>query len=173
MTRTFQIPENHIIYDAGAGSIRATLVTFSTSPSADTSSSATKSKGNTTTIEVKAIGYAREAGGNELDRRLRELLIEDFEAKHHKDIRGDARGLTKLWKEAGRIKAVLSANADASSTVSKDSRPYAAYFNISVSYLRSKALHSTLTIDQKSQEPVLKNRLRILNRSLLSQYWML
>ena len=114
LTRIFQNPENHIIYDAGAGSIRATLVTFSSVPSGKTSS---KAKSNTTTIEVKSIGYARGVGGNELDKRLREILIEDFNAKHNKDIRTDSRGMAKLWKEAGRVKAVLSANADATVTV--------------------------------------------------------
>ncbi|KAF8583385.1 actin-like ATPase domain-containing protein [Ramaria rubella] len=116
LTRTFQNPETHVIYDAGAGSIRASVVAFSTGPTPDIQSKS-KSKGNTTSIEVKSIGYARGTGGNELDRRLREVLIEDFNAKHKKDIRGDLRGLTKLWKEAGRVKAVLSANADASTTV--------------------------------------------------------
>lgn len=117
MTRTFQNPEHHIIYDAGAGSIRATLLTFSAAPLDTSTKLNSKARGNTTTIEVKAIGYSRGTGGNELDRRLREILIDDFDAKHNRDIRGDVRGLAKLWKEAGRLKAVLSANADAATTV--------------------------------------------------------
>ena len=117
LTRIFQNPENHIIYDAGAGSIRATLVTFSSVPSVPSGKTSSKAKSNTTTIEVKSIGYARGVGGNELDKRLREILIEDFNAKHNKDIRTDSRGMAKLWKEAGRVKAVLSANADATVTV--------------------------------------------------------
>lgn len=117
LTRTFQTPETHIIYDAGAGAIRTTVVTFSSGPSSDSSKSSTKSKSNTTTIEAKSIGYSRGTGGNELDRRLREILIEDFNAKHNKDIRKDLRGMAKLWKEAGRVKGVLSANADAATTV--------------------------------------------------------
>ena len=117
LTRIFQNPENHIIYDAGAGSIRATLVTFSSVPSMPSGKTSSKAKSNTTTIEVKSIGYARGVGGNELDKRLREILIEDFNAKHNKDIRTDSRGMAKLWKEAGRVKAVLSANADATVTV--------------------------------------------------------
>jgi hypoxia up-regulated 1 len=117
LTRTFQIPETHIIYDAGAGSIRATVVTFSSGPTSDSSKSSSKSKANTTSIEAKAIGYARGTGGNELDRRLRKILVNDFNSKHNKDIRTDSRGMSKLWKEAGRVKAVLSANADAATTV--------------------------------------------------------
>ncbi|KAF8515704.1 Hsp70 protein-domain-containing protein [Hysterangium stoloniferum] len=120
LTRTFQIPETHIIYDAGAGAIRATVVTFSSvavAPSDGASKVKSKSKGNTTVIESKAIGYVRGVGGNEFDRRLREILVDDFNNKHNKDIRKDARGMAKLWKEAGRVKSVLSANALAASTV--------------------------------------------------------
>src|SRR5882724_3086947 len=70
MTRTFQQPEHHIIYDAGAGSIRATLVTFSAVAQSDASTKSTSKKnGNTTAIEIKAVGYSRGTGGNELDRR--------------------------------------------------------------------------------------------------------
>ena len=44
MTRTFATPEHHIIYDAGAGGIRATVVTFTTiSPKSASSSSSSSS----------------------------------------------------------------------------------------------------------------------------------
>ncbi|KAJ7153570.1 Hsp70 protein-domain-containing protein [Mycena crocata] len=106
MTRTFPTPEHHIIYDAGASSIRATVVTFSTS-------NATSG----TQIAVAGVGYDLATGGTELDRRLREILIEAFNAKNKRDIRDDKRGMAKLWKEAGRIKAILSANNEATATV--------------------------------------------------------
>ncbi|KAJ6524581.1 Hsp70 protein-domain-containing protein [Mycena capillaripes] len=106
MTRTFPTPEYHVIYDAGASSIRATVVSFST---------ANSTAG--TQIAVAGVGYDLATGGTELDRRLRELLIEAFNTKNKKDIREDQRGMAKLWKEAGRIKAILSANNDATATV--------------------------------------------------------
>ncbi|KAJ3825340.1 Hsp70 protein-domain-containing protein [Lentinula raphanica] len=106
MTRTFPTPEYHIIYDAGASSIRATLVSFSTD-----------SKTSTTQITVHGIGYDRGVGGTELDRRMREILADQFVAKHGKDIRKDKRGMAKLWKEAGRVKSILSANTEAMSNV--------------------------------------------------------
>lgn len=109
MTRTFATPEYHVVYDAGASSIRATVVLFS-SVDAKTASSGTQ-------ISVAGVGYDRQTGGTELDRRLREILIESFNEKHKKDIREDKRGVAKLWKEAGRIKAILSANTEAISTV--------------------------------------------------------
>ena len=111
MTRTFsEEPEYHVIYDAGASSIRATVVAFSSVPG--------KTKRDTaTSINVKGLGFDRTTGGVEIDRRLRELLINDFNKKHKKDIRQDKRGVAKLWKEAGRVKAILSANAEATASV--------------------------------------------------------
>jgi hypoxia up-regulated 1 len=110
MTRSFPIPEYHVIYDAGASAIRATVVSFSTE---------TNAKGELleTQISVVGVGYDRTVGGNELDRRLREILVESFNSKHKKDIRSDKRGMARLWKEAGRVKAILSANSDALATV--------------------------------------------------------
>ncbi|EGN94918.1 hypothetical protein SERLA73DRAFT_114391 [Serpula lacrymans var. lacrymans S7.3] len=110
MTRTFPAPEYHVIYDAGASSIRATVVSFT--PTGDT-----KSKSTGTQISALGVGYDRRTGGTELDRRLREILIDNFVSKHKRDIRTDKRGMVKLWKEAGRVKAILSANTDATSTV--------------------------------------------------------
>ncbi|KAI0092319.1 HSP70-domain-containing protein [Irpex rosettiformis] len=108
MTRTFsEKPEYHVIYDAGASSIRATIVGFSSEGK----------KSSPTTLTVKGVGYDRSTGGTELDRRLREILVNDFVKKHKKDIRQDKRGMAKLWKEAGRVKAILSANAEAMSSV--------------------------------------------------------
>ncbi|KIK64926.1 hypothetical protein GYMLUDRAFT_39330 [Collybiopsis luxurians FD-317 M1] len=106
MTRSFPTPEYHIIFDAGASSVRATLVSFSTD-----------SKTSATQLTVLGVGYDRTVGGTELDRRLREILADQFVAKHGKDIRKDKRGMAKLWKEAGRVKAILSANNEVTSTV--------------------------------------------------------
>ncbi|TFK36492.1 Hsp70 protein-domain-containing protein [Crucibulum laeve] len=110
MTRTFSVPEYHIIYDAGASSIRATVVSFTTATDPKTSISGTH-------LAVTGVGYDRTTGGVELDRRLRDILIEAFNAKHKKDVRQDKRGMAKLWKESQRVKAILSANNDATATV--------------------------------------------------------
>lgn len=108
MTRTFPEPEYHVIYDAGASSVRATVVQFKAEG---------KGKSAGTQITVAGVGYDRKVGGTELDRRLREILVDEFNAKHKKDIRADKRGMAKLWKEAGRVKAILSANTEAMATV--------------------------------------------------------
>ena len=111
MTRSFPTPEYHVFYDAGASSIRATVVQFSSDGNGKSAS---------TQIRVVGIGYERNVGGTELDRRLREILVEEFNAKHKQDIRSDKKGMAKLWKEAGRVKTILSANLEAASTVSKN-----------------------------------------------------
>ncbi|TCD68568.1 lumenal Hsp70 protein [Steccherinum ochraceum] len=115
MTRSFEKdkPEYHIIYDAGASAVRATLVSFQSVPVEP------KSKTYATQVTVHGVGFDRQVGGTELDRRLREILIRDFNKKYHKDIRADRRGMAKLWKESGRVKAILSANADAMASKAK------------------------------------------------------
>lgn len=110
MTRTFPTPEYHIIYDAGASGIRATIASFTTASDPKTGASGTH-------IAVAGIGYDRTTGGIELDRRLRELLIDAFNSKAKRDVREDKRGMAKLWKEAQRVKAILSANTEATAQI--------------------------------------------------------
>ncbi|KAH9996166.1 actin-like ATPase domain-containing protein [Russula compacta] len=107
MTRQFPEPERHIVYDAGAASTRATVATFT----------GQGKKQDATLITVNGVGYDRFAGGTELDRRMREILVEEFERKHGGRIRDDPKAMMKLWKEAERLKAILSANTEASSRV--------------------------------------------------------
>ena len=114
MTRSFPETERHIIYDAGASSTRATIVTFST----DSGDAKGNSAKDTTSVTVNGIGYDRVVGGTEIDRRLREILIADFSKRYGRDIRSDPKAMAKLWKEAGRVKAILSANSEAMATVS-------------------------------------------------------
>ncbi|XP_006455585.1 hypothetical protein AGABI2DRAFT_210009 [Agaricus bisporus var. bisporus H97] len=110
MTRTFdEAPEYHIFYDAGASSIAATVVAFS--------STTDKKEGAGTQVSVAGVGWDRNVAGLELDRRLREILVRAFEEKHHKSLRQDKKGMTKLWKEASRVKSILSANSEATSSV--------------------------------------------------------
>ncbi|OCH90865.1 actin-like ATPase domain-containing protein [Obba rivulosa] len=114
MTRTFPDPEYHVIYDAGASAIRATVVNFASVASDPKAKSLTK---DSTQISVAGVGFDRMMGGTELDRRLRNIMLDDFRRKHKKDLLGDKRAMAKLWKEAGRVKTILSANADATATI--------------------------------------------------------
>ena len=105
MTRTFPEPEHHIVYDAGASGIRASLIRFSTIED--------KKGSPQTQISVVAVGHTREASGVEMDRRLRDILIEAFNKKTGKDVRTDKKAMAKLWKETQRVKAILSTNTEA------------------------------------------------------------
>jgi hypoxia up-regulated 1 len=107
MTRAFPAPETHVIYDVGSSGIRATVVEFSTTTDKKTGATGTQ-------INVLGFGSDKTVGGIEFDRRVREILADAFNAKQKgKDIRKDKRGMSKLWKEAQRVKGVLSANQDA------------------------------------------------------------
>jgi hypoxia up-regulated 1 len=109
MARTFADPEYHIIYDAGASSIVATVVGFTPIDS--------KKDAAGTHIAVAGVGYDRNVGGIELDKRMRSILVEMFNNKAGRDIREDKKGMAKLWKEARRVKEILSANTETMSTV--------------------------------------------------------
>ncbi|KAI5119564.1 hypothetical protein M0805_005628 [Coniferiporia weirii] len=112
MTRSFtESKEYHVIYDAGASGVRATVASF------EAASGNGKKGKDGTQITVAGVGYDRSSGGLELDRRLRDMLALDFEVKHNRPITGDARGMAKLLKESGRVKAILSANTDATATI--------------------------------------------------------
>ncbi|KAI0052486.1 actin-like ATPase domain-containing protein [Auriscalpium vulgare] len=108
MTRTFPEPERHIVYDVGASGTRATLVTFS----------GFGKKKDATQITVNGVGSDRLVGGTELTRRLRDILLEQFNNQHGDiDIKKDKKAMAKLWKEADRVKQVLSANTEARATI--------------------------------------------------------
>jgi len=99
MTRSFPETEHHIIYDAGSASTSATLVSFTTT-------SDNKTKAESTLIEVRGVGFDTLLGGAELDRRIRDILVEKFDASPKvaslgKSVKSDPKGMAKLWKEAG------------------------------------------------------------------------
>jgi len=118
-TRTFsEEPQYHLIYDMGAGSTTATVVSFS-------SRSVKEGKSNKTVIDVAThgVGYDRELGGNLFNSRLVDNLVETFRsnkagAKAKTDIRKDGKAAARLYKEASRVKHALSANTDATASVS-------------------------------------------------------
>ena len=124
LSRTFPLkpepPQYHLFYDAGAGSIRATVVAYQTETEPEYPSS--KNLKNITQVEIKGYGYDRNVGGLVLDNELRKLFVKEFEIKHGKQlstpIRDNARAMNKLLKEAGKVKEVLSANSESMARVS-------------------------------------------------------
>lgn len=96
-----------VFYDMGAYKTSAAVVSYQL----------VKDKATRETnpvIQVLGVGYDRTLGGLEMQLRLRDYLAQEFNAlkKTKTDVFGNPRALAKLFKEAGRVKNVLSANAN-------------------------------------------------------------
>ncbi|XP_078055237.1 hypoxia up-regulated protein 1 isoform X2 [Mustelus asterias] len=98
--------QNVMFYDMGSSSTTATIVTYVTTK--------TKDSGTQPQLQIRGIGFDRNLGGLEMELRLQDHLAKLFNAqkKTPKDVRQHPRAMAKLWKEANRVKTVLSANID-------------------------------------------------------------
>ncbi|XP_069750773.1 hypoxia up-regulated protein 1 isoform X2 [Narcine bancroftii] len=98
--------QNVMFYDMGSSSTTATIVTYMTTK--------TKDWGTQPQLQIRGIGFNRNLGGLEMELRLRDYLAKLFngQKKTSKDVRHYPRAMAKLWKEANRLKTVLSANID-------------------------------------------------------------
>ena len=113
-------PEIHLVYDMGAGSTTATVMRFQGRTVKDVG------KYNKTIQEVQVLGtgWDRTLGGDALN----ELLVNDMITKFvdmsqvkalgadAQQVKGHGRTMAKLWKDAERIRQVLSANTETSSS---------------------------------------------------------
>ncbi|RIA89435.1 Hsp70 protein [Glomus cerebriforme] len=110
-------PQYHVFYDMGAGSTKASLISFKTSNVKDVG------RFNKTIInlDVLSVGYDRSLGGQEFDIRLQRHFAEEFDKKFSGKLKSSIftseRAMTKLYKEANRIKQILSANTDAIASI--------------------------------------------------------
>ncbi|KAL1405468.1 lumenal Hsp70 protein [Vanrija albida] len=103
--------EIHVVYDSGALSTSATVLSFYQTSYAPSPKS--KMLINTTHIDVLGVG-ALDIGGLHLDIAVRDLIIDKFIAKTgRKEVKNDARAIAKFTKEAVRTKSILSANQEA------------------------------------------------------------
>lgn len=98
-----------MFYDMGASSTTATVVSYQNVK--------TKEKGFVETnphVNILGVGYDRTLGGLEMQIRLQNYLAKEFDAlnKTPNSVFNSPRAMAKLFKEAGRVKNVLSANAD-------------------------------------------------------------
>nr|XP_026494052.1 hypoxia up-regulated protein 1 isoform X1 [Vanessa tameamea] len=96
-----------LFFDMGAASTKAALVEYRTVK--------IKEKGYVETVpqlQVIGVGYDRTLGGLEMTLRLREHLIKAWEANGGGDVRASPRSMEKLFREAERVKIVLSANTE-------------------------------------------------------------
>lgn len=109
-TKTFNETSQYVIfYDMGASSTTATLVSYQNVK--------IKERGYVEThpqLSILGIGFDRTLGGLEIQIRLRDYLGKKFNEmkKTKNDVFNNPRAMAKLLKEAGRLKNVLSANAE-------------------------------------------------------------
>lgn len=96
-----------VFYDMGAYKTTASVVSYQLVKDRAT-------RETNPVIQVLGVGYDRTLGGLEMQLRLRDYLAKEFNKlkKTKTDVFTNPRALAKLFKEAGRVKQVLSANAD-------------------------------------------------------------
>lgn len=101
----------------GAGSTVASIVTFSNVETKEGKKTRTAPQ-----LEVRGVGFDRTLGGHELDVRLQKLLADGFmkinQAQVKQDIKSSESAMTRLLKEANRVKQILSANTETTASVS-------------------------------------------------------
>lgn len=96
-----------VFYDMGAYKTSAAVVSYQLVKDKIT-------RDTNPVIQVLGVGYDRTLGGLEMQIRLRDYLAAEFNKlkKTPTDVFTSPRALAKLFKEAGRLKKVLSANQD-------------------------------------------------------------
>lgn len=107
--------EHHLVYDMGAGSTTATILRFQARTVRDVG------KFNKTIQEVNVIGtgYDRSLGGDTLNELIVDDMIEKFATTTAAKaqnlqvtmVKNHGRTMAKLWREAERLRQVLSANS--------------------------------------------------------------
>uniref|UniRef100_A0A023GPD1 Hypoxia up-regulated protein 1 n=1 Tax=Amblyomma triste TaxID=251400 RepID=A0A023GPD1_AMBTT len=102
-------PVHILFYDMGTGSTTATIVSYQTVKTKDKILAE-----HVPQLSIKGVGYDRFLGGLEFKLRLGERFAKEFSAlkKTKQDVFENKRGLAKLFKEADRVKKVLSANTE-------------------------------------------------------------
>lgn len=102
---------NYMFFDIGASATSATVVAYQM---VKTKSPVSGVVDTFPQLTIKGVGVDRTLGGMEFQLRLRDLLARQFnqQKKTKNDVTKDVRAMQKLYKEAGRLKQVLSANAD-------------------------------------------------------------
>ncbi|KAJ3330875.1 Hypoxia up-regulated protein 1 [Blyttiomyces sp. JEL0837] len=112
MTRSFTETQYHIFLDMGAGSSKATLAKFHNIQVKDFG----KKNKTVVEVEIKGVGYDTTLGGFSIDTKLQKMLADEFTKVHgnavQTKITDSPRAMSKLLKEANRVKQILSANQE-------------------------------------------------------------
>ncbi|KAL5328892.1 hypothetical protein ACEPPN_002401 [Leptodophora sp. 'Broadleaf-Isolate-01'] len=112
-------PEHHMVFDMGAGSTKASILKFQGRTVKDVG------KFNKTIQEVQVVGsgWDRTLGGDALNAVIVDDMIAQFVASPAaksiaptvEAVQGHGRAAAKLWKEAERLRQILSANQNTQS----------------------------------------------------------
>uniref|UniRef100_A0A182JHS1 Hypoxia up-regulated protein 1 n=1 Tax=Anopheles atroparvus TaxID=41427 RepID=A0A182JHS1_ANOAO len=96
-----------LFYDMGAYKTSAAVVSYQLVKDKNT-------RETHPVVQVLGVGFDRTLGGLEMQVRLRDFLGKEFNkmGKTKTDVFGNPRAMAKLFKEAGRLKNVLSANTE-------------------------------------------------------------
>lgn len=105
-------PQYFVFYDMGAYHTTASVVSYQLLKDKAT-------RETNPVVQVLGVGYDRTLGGLEMQLRLRDYLGKEFNKmkKTKTDVFTSPRALAKLFKEAGRLKKVLSANTEHSAQI--------------------------------------------------------
>jgi hypoxia up-regulated 1 len=146
-------PEFHLVYDMGAGSTTATVLRFQGRTVKDFG------KRNKTIQEVQVMGtsWKKDLGGDAWN----QLIVDDMIAKFVDipkmksldvmpvRVRKNAKTVARLWKEAERMRQVLSANTQTSATLE------GLFFeDVNFKYKLSRADFEDLAMEQASEVSV-------------------
>ena len=94
--------EYHLIFDAGAGATKASLVSFVNS-------------NNTMTLELENYGFSDKLNGELFTVMVKTIILEQFAERNNfptNDILDDSRAMQKVWQAAEKAKLILSANTE-------------------------------------------------------------
>lgn len=113
-------PEYHVVYDMGAGSTTATVFRFA----GKTIKGVGKKNVTVPEVQVVGTGYDRHMGGDAIN----DLVVQDMVTKfvatdkakkqniQATQVNKDGKAMARLWKDAEKVRQVLSANQQASAS---------------------------------------------------------
>ncbi|KAL9111946.1 MAG: hypothetical protein Q9187_007854 [Circinaria calcarea] len=125
-SRTFPVPsegakpEYHLVYDMGAGSTTATILRFQGKTVKDVG----KFNKTIQEVQVMGVGWDKTLGGDAFNAAILDDMIGKFVTTNQMKslgagvelVKQNGRTIAKLWKEAERMRQVLSANSETSSS---------------------------------------------------------
>ncbi|KKY18857.1 putative hsp70 family chaperone lhs1 [Phaeomoniella chlamydospora] len=142
-------PEYHLVYDMGAGSTTATVLKFQ-------GRSIKEGRSNKPIQEVQVMGTAwdRTLGGDALNQLIVEDMVQKFVGTSKMkaldvtstNVKKDGKTMARLWKDAEKMRQVLSANTQTSTSLEG-----LFYEDVNFKYKLSRTEFETLAADHASR----------------------